>query len=70
MNTFWNKFAPRTWNDILSVFVLGLITALWILHGRGTIVLEKEIIGATTVTFALVVQFYFRKAQGESKNEG
>lgn len=52
------KFAPQNWNDILALFVLALIPALWVLQ----INLGGEVNGALIATWTLVIQYYFRKA--------
>lgn len=62
MKFLWDKF-----NDQFAIIVLFLIVALWILGGIGTIQLPSEVSGALIVAFTLVIQFYFRKAQDESK---
>ncbi len=49
-------------NDLLALILLvGIFPALWILHGKGIIVLPGEVLGATITGFILVLQFYFRK---------
>mgnify|MGYP001615465469 CR=1 FL=1 len=50
----------RTWNDQLSLAGIILIPSLWVLNHW--IALPSEVIGATIVTWALLWNFYFRKA--------
>lgn len=56
----------KTFNDRLALVLLVGIPILWVLHGRGTVTLPGEVIGALIATWTLVVQFYFRKAVTES----
>ena len=50
-----------TFNDVLAICVISIVTALWILHGMNIIKLPGEILGATITTWILIIQFYFRK---------
>ena len=52
----------KTYNDSLSLVIIGLIFSLWIALGTGILTLPGEIVGATITVFALVTNFYFRKA--------
>ena len=48
--------------EILAlVGFLGVIPALWVLHGMGVIKLPGEVVGATISVWTLMGQFYFRK---------
>jgi hypothetical protein len=60
-----SKFIPQNFNDLLCLILVFGIVALWILIGLNKISLPSEVIGALIVTWTLVVQFYFRKAQSE-----
>jgi hypothetical protein len=62
-----SKFIPQCFNDLLCLFLITLIVALWILAGLKLIELQAEVTGALIVTWTLLVQYYFRKKQGESK---
>ncbi len=42
-----------------------VIPGLWILHGRGVVVLPEAVIGASIAIWTLMFQFYFRKAEPE-----
>lgn len=54
------------YRDILaSVLELGVIPALWAMHGYGFLALNEQVIGATIVVWSLVAQFYFRKATSD-----
>jgi hypothetical protein len=61
-----NKFAPRTFNDFLCLVLVGVISALWTLSGLKTLELPAEVTGALIVTWTLLIQYYFRKKQGET----
>ena len=52
--------------DLLSI-LLGVVAlpSIWILQGLSIINLPGEVIGATIAAEALIVQFYFRKKEGE-----
>jgi hypothetical protein len=67
MKDILKKFLPQNFNDFLCLFLISLIVALWILAGTKIVELPPEVIGALIVTWTLLVQFYFRKAQGETK---
>ncbi len=54
------KMGWTTWNDRLSLFLLGSIIGLWIVNHWYA--MPAEVIGATIVVFTMVAQFYFRKA--------
>ena len=53
-------------NDLLALLVLIVIPVLWVLQGRGIINMPGEVIGATIMGWTLVLQYYFRKKQGEN----
>ena len=51
--------------NLLSIAtVLLVFPALWILHGKGIIVLPETVIGMTITVETLMVNFYFRKKEG------
>ena len=52
----------KTFNDRIALFILFIIPALWFLLGRKVIELPSEVVGALIMTWALVIQYYFRKA--------
>ena len=61
----WKKFSDR-----LALILVLLIPALW--AGNRWLQMPGEIVGATIMSWGLVVQFYFRKKEpvdtsGESK---
>ena len=60
---------PRTFNDLLALVLMGLIFGVWVLQGRGWLNLPEAVLGGLLTTFALIVQFYFRRAppNGEGK---
>ncbi len=60
------KFMPQNFNDFLTLILIGLIVALWLLTGAGIIALPEAVIGATIVTWTLLIQYYFRKKVGET----
>lgn len=54
-------------NDLLALLIaVAVFPALWVLHGRGIIVLPGEVIGVTIAAETLIIQFYFRKAKTET----
>jgi hypothetical protein len=60
---------PKTWNDVLAMTFGLVILAIWTLAGTCIIELPDIVLGATISCFTLIVQFYFRKAQGEKASE-
>ena len=58
------RFLPRTWNDVLALFLLVVIPAFWVGAGRGWIDLARlgDVNGALIAMWTLVVQYYFRRA--------
>ena len=54
------KWAPQNFNDLLALFVIALIAALWIIQGLSRITLRDDVNGALTVIFTLIIQYYFR----------
>ncbi len=54
------KWLPQKWNDTLSILLLAIIVAVWLLAKR--MELPAEVIGATIAWGGLVVAFYYRKA--------
>jgi hypothetical protein len=63
------KFLPQSFNDLLCLVLIFLIAGIWILQGLKLLELSAEVTGALIVTWTLLVQFYFRKKQSESKKE-
>ena len=55
------KFLPQNFNDLLSLVLTGATVLLWLMNGRGLVKLDDKILGATIVTWTLLVQHYFRK---------
>ena len=56
----------KNFNNLLALILLvGIFPALWILAGLSIINLNGEVLGATIAGFTLVLQFYFRKKEGE-----
>ena len=60
-----NKLLPQNWNDTVSLLLIILIPAIWVLNGRDKITVSPEVSGALIATWTMVVQFYFRKAPTE-----
>ncbi len=60
---------PKTWNDVLALTFGLVILGIWTLGGTHIINLPDIVLGATISCFTLIVQFYFRKAQGEKASE-
>ena len=60
------KLAPQNFNDLLCLVLVVMIMAAWILAGIKLLELPAEVTGALTVTWTLLVQFYFRKAKSVS----
>jgi hypothetical protein len=61
------KLAPQTFNDFLCLVLVLIIVGLWILTGLKTLELPEEVTGALIVTWTLLVQYYFRKKNRETK---
>jgi putative effector of murein hydrolase LrgA (UPF0299 family) len=59
----------KTWNDVLSLVLVIVIVGLWVGSAWLPQPLPESVIGATIVVFTLISQFYFRKAQGETKDD-
>ena len=55
---------PKTWNDVLAFCLLVVIPALWVLDAspRWGFEFTPEVTGGLMVTWALVVQYYFRRS--------
>ncbi|BAS31220.1 hypothetical protein [Dehalococcoides mccartyi] len=49
----------KFFNDRLALFLIILIPALWIVNSW--LMLPSEVLGATIVSWTLVLQYYFRK---------
>lgn len=65
------KKQPPVVNDIIAIVLLILIIpGIWILHGLEAIFLPGEIIGATIVSWSLILQYYFRKSKSEKTKGG
>lgn len=56
------------YNDILAIFILSIITLMWILDGMGAIKLSEMILGALITAFNMIIIYYFRKKQGDSNS--
>jgi hypothetical protein len=52
-----SRFLPANWNDVLSIFLLVGIPALWV-----AFTLPETVVGATITVWTLVAQFYFRRS--------
>ncbi len=65
MKEAMKKLIPQSFNDLLCLLLIGLITALWILMGRKTLDLPSEVTGALIVTWTILIQYYFRKKRSE-----
>jgi hypothetical protein len=59
------KMAPQNFNDTLCLVLIILTVALWIMTGQGIVTLPESVVGATIVTWTLLVQYYFRKKSNE-----
>jgi hypothetical protein len=59
------KWTPKDFNDFLCLFLITMIMILWLLIGIGILTLPETVIGATIVTWTLLVNYYFRKAPTE-----
>ncbi len=57
-----NKFIPQNFNDFLALVLIAAIVGLWVVQGLGLVSLRDDVNGGLTVLFALVVQYYFRRA--------
>lgn len=64
-----SKFIPQNFNDLLALILTFGIIIIWILQGFEVVQLPAEVIGALIATWTMVVQFYFRKAQGEGEKK-
>ena len=61
-----SKFLSQSFNDFLCLILVVLIMALWILAGLKVLELPSEVTGALIVTWTILVQYYFRKKNGDS----
>lgn len=59
-------FGWKTFNDRLALLVLVIIPVLWLIEGWGKIKLAGEVNGALIMAWALVLQYYFRRAPSNS----
>ena len=61
------KTVLKKFNDLLAILLgVVVIPGIWIMQGVGILSLPGEVLGATIAAETLIVQFYFRKAQGET----
>jgi hypothetical protein len=57
------RFLPQNFNDTLAAVLIVLIAAVWVLDARSSSMnLPSEVNGGLLVTWALVVQYYFRRS--------
>lgn len=61
------KLLPQNWNDTLSLILIFLIPALWVLDGMGLIKVNEVVVGALVITWGNITQYYFRRSP--PKNE-
>ena len=54
----------KTWNDQLSLFLIFLIPALWVVAAFYPV--NEQAMGATILAWGYVLQYYFRKAPSNS----
>ena len=59
----------KTFRDVLALLLLISIVGLWVLDGKDIITLNEGVVGSTITIFALVAQFYFRKATAKEEND-
>ncbi|MDD5702882.1 MAG: hypothetical protein PHU23_12630 [Dehalococcoidales bacterium] len=59
------KFTPQSFNDLLCLFILAAIFAIWIMQSRQVIEVPEVVLGATIACFTMVTQYYFRKKPTE-----
>jgi hypothetical protein len=59
------RFAPANFNDLLCLILICFIAVVWAVQGFGKLTLPNEVTGALIVTWTLLIQYYFRKKQGE-----
>ena len=62
-----SKFIPQNFNDFLALILIFIIPVLWVLCGFKIVSFESEVTGALIATWVMIIQFYFRKAQGEGR---
>ena len=58
----WERLLPKNWNDLLSLLLIFIIPALWILSGKGIIETDASVNGALIATWTIIIQYYFRRA--------
>jgi len=63
------RFLPQNFNDLLCLCLMTAIISLWILDGLESVAfnLNDEVMGGTVVFFALIGQYYYRKAKTEKE---
>ncbi len=55
----------KTTRDVLALAILlGIIPGLWVAEGLKLVTMPGEVIGATIMAWALILQFFFRKKGG------
>jgi hypothetical protein len=62
------NFLHQSYNDLLFLVLILLITVFWVLLGLKIVELPSEITGALIVTWTILIQYYFRKKKEESKS--
>jgi len=57
----------KNFRNLLALLIAVVVfPAIWVLQGLGMLTLPGEVLGATIAIEALIAQFYFRKANGET----
>jgi hypothetical protein len=56
------RLIPQNWNDCLSLVVIVGVPVLWAWQGLKGWTMPEDINGAMSIAWALVIQFYFRRA--------
>ena len=54
------KWKWKNWNDQLSIFIIFIVPAMWILSAFHP--LNEQAMGASILAWGMVIQFYFRRA--------
>jgi hypothetical protein len=65
----WKNILPSTFNEILCLTLVYLTFLLWLLQSVKAIELPEAVLGATIVTWTLMVQYYFRKKPPKDSTE-
>ena len=63
------NYMPQSFNDLLCLVLIGVITSLWVLDGKHILEMPAEVTGALIVTWTLLIQYYFRKKNPGSTKE-